>query len=453
MINQIQRIKNKFLESSDRSKETLVNIVLSLVSKGVSILSSLLIVPLTISYVNPTQYGIWLALSSIIGWISFFDLGLGNGFRNKFTEAKAKGEMELARQYVSTTYFAIGAIVNVVFIAVLVINTFVNWSDILNIDQLYSKELGRIFIILSAFFCLSMVAKLSSMLLTADQKVGVASLVEGGGQLASLISIYVLTKATTGSLTHLALYFAGIPCLVWVVFSFLLFALPAYRNLTPRLSNVRPKLIRNILGLGLQFFIIYLCLIVIFQMLNIVISRELGPDAVTEYNIAYKYFHVLNNVIIIILTPFWSAFTDAYTKREYAWMKGTVRKLEKLWAISSVGYLVMFVLSQPFYRLWIGTDVNVSSSLSLAVVIYFIIYNLGNIYMYVINGIGTIRIQLITYIIIALIAWPLMIFACESLGLVGIVVIPALTMLVQAVLGKIQLTKLLSHSAHGVWEK
>lgn len=393
-------IKAKFSGSSERSKEALLNIVLSLVSKAMSILSSLLIVPLTISYINPTQYGIWLALSSIIAWISFFDLGLGNGFRNKFTEAKAKGEMDLARQYVSTTFFAIGAIVAVVFLVILVVNSFVNWSDILNIDQSYSAELGKIFVILSAFFCLSMVSKLSGTLLTADQKVGVASLVEGGGQLASLIAIYVLTKATTGSLTHLALYFAGVPCLVWLVFSIILFTLPAYRDLTPRLSNVRPKLIRNILGLGLQFFVIYLCLIVIFQMLNIVISRELGPDAVTEYNIAYKYFNVLNNIIIIILTPFWSAFTDAYAKCDYEWMKQTVRKLEKLWVVSSIGCILMFVLSQPFYKVWIGTDVDVSSSLSLAVAIYFIIYNLGGTYMYVINGIGTIRIQLITYIII-----------------------------------------------------
>ena len=66
---------------------------------------------MTINYLNPTRYGIWLTVSSIIGWIAFFDLGLANGFRNKFAEAKAQGRLELAREYLSTTYFAIGAIV------------------------------------------------------------------------------------------------------------------------------------------------------------------------------------------------------------------------------------------------------------------------------------------------------------------------------------------------------
>lgn len=447
----LDSISSRFLDSSERSREALVNILMSLISKAVSVLSSLLIVPLTISYVNPTQYGIWLALSSVIAWIGFFDLGLGNGFRNRFTEAKAQGNMVLACQYVSTTFFAVGTIVTLVFVAILAANSFINWSDVLNIGQSYSLELGKIFVILAAFFCLSMVARLSGTLLTADQKVGVASLVEGGGQLASLVAIYVLTKTTTGSLTHLALYFAGVPCLVWVVFTVVLFLMPVYRDLTPRPSQVKLQLIRDILGLGMQFFVIYLCLIVIFQMLNIVISRELGPDAVTEYNIAYKYFNVLNNVVIIILSPFWSAFTDAYAKRDYSWMKRTVRSLERLWALTSMGCLVMFALSQPFYRLWVGTDVTVATSLSLAVAVYFIVSNLGNTYMYVINGIGTIRLQLLTYVAFALVAWPFMLWAGSYFGIVGIIMVPSVAMLLQALIGKIQLSKLLNKTAHGMW--
>ena len=49
-----------------------------------------MLVPLTIHYINPTRYGIWLTVSSIIGWVSFFDIGFGNGLRNKFAEALAK---------------------------------------------------------------------------------------------------------------------------------------------------------------------------------------------------------------------------------------------------------------------------------------------------------------------------------------------------------------------------
>lgn len=440
-------------KSPGRSKEAMKNIILSLASKAISILSSLLIVPLTIDYVNPTQYGIWMTVSSIIGWIGFFDLGLGNGFRNRFAEARAKGDNELASMYLSTSYFFIGVIVAIVFIVIYAANAFIDWSAILNVKRTYSTELGNVFIILSAFFCFSMVARLVGTMLTADQRVGVSSMIQGGGQLLSLAAIFILTKVSKGSLTNLAIYFAGIPCVVWMLSSVVVYLTPRYSYLVPRLKNVRLSLVNDIMGLGIQFFVIHLCLILVFQIVNVVISRELGPEAVTEYNIAYKYFNILNNVAVIVLTPFWSAFTDAYQKEDYVWMQSTLSNLEKLWLVGCLVSMIMLALSQPFYRLWVGNEVEVSFLLSLAVAVYFITYNLGNIYMYLINGIGKIRIQLIVYVAFAIVAWPLMVWASRSFGLCGVVIVPSSVLLVQAILGRIQLMKLLTKSAKGIWAK
>lgn len=429
------------------------NIVLSLVGKTVSVLSSLLIVPLTIDYVNPTQYGIWLTLSSIIGWITFFDLGLGNGFRNKFAEARAKGDDGLARQYLSTTYFAVTSIIGIVFIAVLIGNKYIDWPSFLNISGIYQEELGSVFLILASFFCLNMVVSIVGMMLTADQKVGLSSLLFGIGQLASLISIFILTRVSQGSLMNLALYFAGIPCLVWVVATFVIFFFTRYKTLRPTYANVKLSLVSDIIGLGIQFFVIYLCLIAIFQMSNVILSRELGPDAVTEYNIAYKYFNILNSVVIIILTPYWSAFTDAYQKQDYAWMRSTKKNLERLWLLSVMAGVVMLLFSQLFYKFWVGQDVQVSWSLSISVAVYFMLFNIGNVYMYMINGIGTIRLQLYIYVGFAMVAWPLMVWASNMWGAAGVVILPSTALLVQALFGKVQLEKLLARRAFGIWRK
>mgnify|MGYP000199442594 FL=1 len=48
-----------------------------------------MLIPITINYVNADNYGIWLTVSSIISWMSFFDIGINNGLKNKFAEAKA----------------------------------------------------------------------------------------------------------------------------------------------------------------------------------------------------------------------------------------------------------------------------------------------------------------------------------------------------------------------------
>lgn len=448
MVNYIKKV---FLHSSGRSKEAVKGVALSVVAKLVYVISSFLIVPLTIDYVNPTQYGIWLTLSSIVGWVVLFDLGLGNGFRNRFAEAKADGNAELAKSYLSTTYFAVTLLVLVVFLMIVVGNTFIDWSKVLNVDSSYSEELGRIFIILSAFFCLSMVANLISSMLMADQKAGHAAMIQGGGQLLSLISVWVLTLISNGSLTNLALYFAGMPCLLTMVVTIFVFTSDRYKEYAPKIRYVRLSLIRDILGIGVQFFIIYICMIFLFQIVNIVISREVGPDAVTEYNVAYKYFALLNTLNVIILTPFWSAFTDAYKRSDYPWMRKTLKSLELVWmGITAVG-IIMYLVAPYVYHLWIGGEVEVSRSLSLCVLVYVVILNLGNLYMYLINGIGTVRIQLIIYLSFALVSWPLMTFACRLWGVEGVVFVPTLVLLFQAVFGNIQLHKLLNRSARGIW--
>ena len=429
------------------------HVAISLLTKGISILCSLLIVPMTINYVSPSQYGIWLTISSIVGWIAFFDLGLANGFRNRFTEAKALGNDILAREYVSTTYYALGIIVGILLILLLSINVFLDWTAILHVDPALKQELRQVFSILSIFFCLNLVANTFSTLLTANQQPGYASVVNCLGQVLSLVSIFILTRTSEGSLLNLSLYFAGIPCVVMIGCSAVAFRSTSYRKYAPSLRMVRPSLIKDLMGMGLQFFAIYMCLILITQISNVVISRELGPVSVTQYNIANKYFNVLYMVIIIVITPLWSSFTDAYAQKDYEWMKKTISRMELMWGGAVLGSVLMLALSSLFYKIWIGDSVCVPFSLSAAMAVYILSQSLGNLYMYMINGIGTIRIQLIVYVLFALVAWPCLVWSCRLLGVYGVVLFPALVYAVQACLGKIQLSKLLSGTAKGLWTK
>ena len=201
----------ELLHKDHRSKEAMVNIGLSGLSRVITIISHLLIVSLTIHYLNQERYGIWLTLSSIIGWITFFDLGLSNGFRNRFAEAKALGNLSLAKQYLSTTYFALSAIVVTAFIVAIITNCFINWSDVLKVSDSYQKELNFVFSVVLTFTSINMIANIFISFLAADQKIGLASIIQALGQLLSLFSVYILSKTTEGSLTYLALFFSGIP--------------------------------------------------------------------------------------------------------------------------------------------------------------------------------------------------------------------------------------------------
>lgn len=449
----MKSVRHVFPTVSSRSAQVTKHILISFIARGISIVCSLLVVPMTIDYLNPSRYGIWLTVSSIIGWIAFFDLGLGNGFRNKFAEAKARGDRLLAREYVSTTYFSLSAIVGFLILVILVINHFMDWPAVLHVDSVLKGELRQVFAILSIFFCVNLVANTFAILLTANQQPGYASLVNCLGQVVSLAVIYILTKTTEGCLLNLSLYYAGIPCIIMLMSSFFAFHFTAYRQYAPSIRLVRLPLIKVILGKGLQFFLIYICLILIFQVSNVVLSREIGPISVTQYNIANKYFNMLYMVMTIIITPFWSAFTDAYTRGDFVWMRVTVSKLEKIWLLSVVVAALMLAVSSLFYRIWIKDSVTVPISLSICMAVFVLTRSIGDIYMYAINGIGTIRIQLITYVVFAMMAWPCLVWSCRLLGIYGVVLFPSAVYVVQAILGKIQISKLMSGHAEGLWLK
>ena len=80
-MNTKDTIYRFFNQGSERTVKAKKNILLMLLIKGGNILIGVLLVPITLGYVDTDCYGIWLTLSSMVLWISFFDIGLNNGLK------------------------------------------------------------------------------------------------------------------------------------------------------------------------------------------------------------------------------------------------------------------------------------------------------------------------------------------------------------------------------------
>lgn len=448
----VKRIVSFFNRGEERTILVKRNIAFSFFIKFIGILISLQMIPMTIDYINPTQYGIWLTLSSIIGWIAYFDMGFAHGFRNKFAEAKAEGNILLTKKYVSTTYAVLSMIFGVIFVIVSIVNFNISWGAILNVGCVMDNELSCVFFILICFFCLQIILNVLTALLMADQKSAFSSAINTIGQFLALGVIFILVNTTTGNLIKLALVLSGIPCVFLLIVSFYMYK-SRYRYCAPSIKYIDLGLTRNIVGLGGKFFVIQISMLVIFQFTNIILSRLQGPGAVTEYNIAYRYFGVIHMVSTIILSPFWSAFTDAYTKKDFLWMKKAYSKLSKIWLFAILGCIIMLVISPWVYRLWLRETVIIPFSLSLSMCIYVLVLSRASLYMQLINGIGKVFVQLIIYAIFSVIAIPLMILLCKMFGTIGVVFVSIFVFLIQCIFSHIQLNKLVNGTACGLWNK
>jgi O-antigen/teichoic acid export membrane protein len=392
----INRIINKGQERSVKAKK---NIVATFIIRGLSIAISILLVPMAINYVSVAQYGVWLTLSSIVLWFSFFDIGLTRGLRNKLAEALAKGQDELAQIYISSTYAILTIICLFLWIIFLVANPFLNWTHILNLSSNMRAEVSLLALIVFSYFCLQFVLKIISTILTADQQPSVSPLITLLGQILSLIFIFVLTKTTKGSLILLGTVFCVSPIIIYIIATIYFFR-GSYRKYRPQFSKIKFSHAKGLLNLGLTFFIIQVAGIVQYETANIIIARNFGSAEVTAYNIVYKYFGILDMVFVIFLSPFWSASTEAFLKNDIAWIKKGIRKYNQLNVLLFLTGCIMLLFSHPIFNLWLGKGkVNISFYFSLWGFLYFMMNTYVATYVAFLNGINALRIQFIACIV------------------------------------------------------
>jgi O-antigen/teichoic acid export membrane protein len=211
---------NSFLnKGSERTTLVKKNILATFFIKGLSILISLLYVPLTLNYLNPTRYGIWMTLTSIVAWMGIFDIGLGNGLRNKLTEAIAIGDKGKAKKYVSTAYAMLSIIVVSVCILFFIANNWINWSIVLNTTESYGEELKTLALVVVILFGLKFVLNIISTVFTADQKPAIGSIFEIIGSTIGLLIIWILTLTNKTSLITFGLAAMLTPVIVYIVAS------------------------------------------------------------------------------------------------------------------------------------------------------------------------------------------------------------------------------------------
>lgn len=452
LLSPVLNFINKGQERSVKAKK---NILWGILIRGVGILTSLMLVPMTIHYINTERYGIWLTLSSIVSWFAFFDIGLTQGLRNKFAEAVAVGNHELARIYVSTTYSVLGLIFFCVWMGFLLINPFLNWAAILNVDPGMNTELGLLSLIIFTYFCIQFVIKIISTILIADQQPAKGSLIGVIGQVLSLLLVFILVRTTEGSLIKLGLALCIAP-IAALLFANIYFFQGKYKKYRPSIKKVNFSYAKNLFNLGMIFFVIQIAAVIQYQTANIIIAQNFNTKEVTSYNIVYKYFNVLSMGFTIFLTPFWSACTEAYVNNDINWIKNSIKNYNLLTIPFVVTGIIMLMLSNTIYDLWLGEGtVDISFYLSLWGCIYFLAAIYGHKYVMFLNGISALRIQFYSSLItpILYVGIVLILIKYFHMGVHAVFIGLIIATLNSIVIAPIQYYQIIYKKKKGIWIK
>lgn len=452
MNSPVSRLLSKFFGDSERSTTLSKNIIGSLFLKGISIVVQLMLVPMTLTYLSKELYGIWLTISSVVLWLTFFDVGFSLGLKNRLAEAIARGNLERGRQLVSTTYVMLFAIfVPLGLICELIIPYF-DWTKILNVYASYGPVLVVTMRILILSFVLQMIFNSISTILAAFQRVAFANAFTVLGNIISLIVIWLLIQFTEPSLINMALAISFVPVAVYIVSSLILFS-GQLRAVRPSLLAFRKDAIGDIFSLGAKFFIIQIQLIIMQQATNLLISNISNPDFVAYYNIVYRYLGAAMMVFNLVLGPLWPAFTDAYTKGDYPWMRSTYRTLTRLYLFCLGAIIVMCVISPFAYSIWLGNAITIPWAMTISIATYFAILMWDSLQTNLLNGIGAVKLQSYVTCIGIVFHIPLSFLLGHYIGAYGVVVSLTLITFIYAACLTTQSDKILRKKATGIWAK
>jgi hypothetical protein len=420
------------------SKNIWVNSLLSVLIKGGGIAVTFFTMPALMDYFKDERIlGIWFTMLSVLSWILTFDIGIGNGLRNKLVHATVKNDRDMISRCISAAYLSTGIITAVILVIAAVIFPAVNWNFIFNIQtDVISAEILRTAAaitfmgIMSRFFL-----GLISSVLFALQKSALNNFMIFVSNFLMLLFVLSANRLSfAGDLTVMAAASAIINALPLFIATVIIFS-TSLKESRPSLKSFDKGCAAGIIRLGGMFFWIHIMYMLIFTSNEFLITWLSSSENVVEYQIYNRLFALASTFFFMALTPVWSAVTKAVSEEKYEWLGRLHKKL--IWAglLGTALKFAVIPIAEPIMRIWLGdrsAGINYEYAAGFAV--------MGSCMIWcataasVSNGMGRLKTQAVCYTAGVIAKFPAAWLLCGLTGSwIGIVWANALVLLPFAV--------------------
>ncbi len=400
----IQRLKlqvQTLLKNKDNFN-LLKNIFFAFLIKGASLLISVFSMPLYIQYFdNDEALGLWYTLLSLLSWVLICDLGLGNGLRNKLTEALALKDMGRCKKLISSTYAMMSAVIIPVLLIGIIAIPFLNLNIFFNIstDKISASALRTSFTILFTGICISFILKAINSIVYALQKSAINNFLSLVTSVLPLIYISVFQGTDVDSnliaLSYVHALSINLPLLVTTVVLFLRGTLKACR---PSLKSVEFSTAKQMLSLGMLFFITQIFFMFLSNTNEIILTKVYTSEVVVDYSIYYKLFTIIGSLFMLALTPLWSKVTKDLTEKKYGSLIKTNRVLLGISLLAALAEFAIIPILQWGINLWLQEEaITVDYGTAFIFAFYGSTYILNVVLTTLANGLGKLKTQVVFY--------------------------------------------------------
>jgi O-antigen/teichoic acid export membrane protein len=407
--------------SQERHRRVALTALATAVAKLIGIGTTLISVPLTVGYLGPERYGLWMTITSVVMFLSFADLGMGNGLLNAISEAHGKNDREMARTYVSSAlamFLSIAILFGLVF---LVVYPRISWSVLFNVSSAQAiDEAGPALAVFAVCFLLNVPLGIVQRVQMGYQEGYVNSLWQGLGSLLGLVALVIVVHLKAG-LPFLVLAVSGGPIVASGINGTVLFV-RRRPWLRPARVMVKKRPAQRLVRLGALFLVLQGAVALAYSSDNLVAARTLGVGAVAEYSVCMRLFSIAPIIVGMVLTPLWPAYGESLVRGDIAWIRKTLRKTLALTLVATgVPAILLAIWGAKIIDLWIGGGIDPSPMLLLGLGVWTVLTSAGNAVAMLLNGAGRLRFQVACAVPMSFGALTGKILLSREIGLPGII--------------------------------
>lgn len=406
--------------TDERYRRVAWSIVTNAIGKALGVAVMVLSVSLTVPYLGPERFGIWMTIASFAGMLSFLDLGVGNALTNHVAQRAVTGDPADLHQAISGglgLLFVVGAVVGA---GLYLVAAALPWSLLIKVtDPALLPEARQAAMLFAGLFGFNLFTTGIQRVFFGMQRAYEAHAANMLGSIAAIIGLWLATQRHAGIPTLLAVSLASQSG------ANLTLLRPLARRGQFSLTGIARAVASEYPQLGHQsglFFVLQIGTMVVFGADTLIISSIAGVAQVAIFGVTQRLFQFIFQPLAIINAPLWGAYADAHSRGDRTFIRSTLRRsLSLTTALAVAGGLGLLLIGEWILGEWTDGAIAAPSLLLLAFAVWTVLTAAGNAFAMFLNGCKIVGPQVLTVILLIALSLPAKIGACYLWGNIGLV--------------------------------
>lgn len=376
-----------------------VGIASQILSHGIR----LVVIPLSIALLGVEQYGLWMAVGSVIAWGGVADLGLAPGLINTVATARARGDHAEMRRALSTAFAAYGAIAATIAALAVAVST---WDGLPGAIGARTPELAAsarsLILVCGMMFAVSTLTRVVCTTTEALQEGYWVPLTYVAGGAAGLLMLIWIAWAGGCGVVQYALAVSLPTPVAQVILAAYVFGW-RYRELAPGPEWVSAKSLATLWRFAGPLMAYQVANLAILYSANILIANRLGAGAVAGYSVPYAAFAALISAAWMVASAYMPAYTDAAARGDWTWVRRRIRALVIACSSSTLmGGLALLAIGPQAIAWWTRGTIRPDRCLLASLLLFAVTRVISNTNSAYLIGVGRVRIVAASHVAAAL---------------------------------------------------